>query len=191
MKARKTGMVYYYYYDKSQQSQLYLLFLVISDFSDRKVPDTSPPPSRTSAQHIMARTRAKLAKLRAESSQTSFVDVVPGKLSVKANETQPDTARSTLDLRARLIERLEEERRAAGSVSRHVGKSTCRETASNDRPISLPHTESSSVTSAIGNDEATAHQIEKQLRTQTLLRKRLAAEKKKFDVLPANQASGS
>lgn len=128
--------------------------------TDKILPQTHvpPPSSGASAPNIMARTRAKLAKLRAVPSQKPLIDVVPSAPSSANLNVFGNNSSSAPDMRVRLAQRLEEEKRLA---------------CQSDKGIQHP---ARSSTGGAGNSlPSQAEQLEKRLRAQALLR--VAAEK--------------
>lgn len=166
--------------------------------------DTS---SRKSARDIMARTRAKLARLQAEPPQTPVTtlasDTPPTtvEVAVAVAVTGPESASassSTDNLRSRLMERLEEEKR---ECSRHAPPPGLLDGA---QPLTMDHhdhaehemrggvdadetafSNGTGVPNGNGSGDGSssqAQQVEIKLRAQALMRVRLAAERKTASV---------
>ncbi|KAF8516884.1 hypothetical protein JB92DRAFT_2216222 [Gautieria morchelliformis] len=177
-----------------------------SDETPAENPTSSLGPgasSSKSARDIMARTRAKLAKLSAsgaEPSQTPVGGVIvlsdTPSASASAHPDAPAagaTSRvspSTADLRSRLMARLAEEKRHATASGVQPSPPRDRDQAplTKETPgIGIDATKGSSTpetTKMSISISSQAQQAEAKLRAQALLRVRLAAEKRRADVGP-------
>lgn len=159
---------------------------------------SSPSSYGTSARDIMARTRAKLARLRGEVPGGSIVaggdlgtaDVVDESGGMGSGEGGGGggSASASVKLRARLVERLEEEKRRAMGQSL-TGAGLQREAAES------PTTPLGDSTSSKDNPDASGillpQQAEMKLRAQALMRVRLAAEKRRADGAAAEGIGGA
>lgn len=146
-------------------------------------PPQPDPTAKKSAREIMARTRAKLAKMREKAPLDSLATRAVGETPY----VSPSTA---ADLRARLMERLEEEKQLATRDA----SSSYGEQQQQDLTLDFPNddmqtcdvqqSESSNGSSSKPNNNVSsqAQQAEIKLRAQALLRVRLSAEKKRASV---------